>query len=257
MADWQDDDVVATQYEGPENLAARAVLYARFSTSEQSLHEWLFDQFDLPDDASVLSLGAGHGAFWAENADRVPADWDVTVTDASQGMVMDAMETLEEFDREFNFDVVDVRDIPYPEDSFDAVTAHHVLYHLDEADREEAYEEIRRVLAPGGELYASTSGEDHLAELYDVASRYDDIESALPFTLESGGDELREQFDDVERRRFDDALRVTDPEPLVAYLLSLPDFDERHARDLEQEFRERIGDDAFEITTDAGLFVAR
>jgi SAM-dependent methyltransferase len=257
MADWQDDDVVATQYEGPENLAARAVLYARFATSDQSLHEWLFDQFDLPEDASVLSLGAGHGAFWAENADRVPPGWDVTVTDASQGMMMDAMETLEEFDREFNFDVVDARDIPYPEDSFDAVTAHHVLYHLDEADREQAYEAVRRVLAPGGELYASTSGEDHLAELYDVASDYDDVESDLSFTLESGGEELREQFDDVERHRFDDSLRVTDPEPLVAYLLSLPDFDGTHAQALEQEFRDRIGDDAFEITTDAGLFVAR
>jgi SAM-dependent methyltransferase len=257
MADWQDDDVVATQYEGPENLAARAVLYARFSTSDQSLHEWLFDQFDLPEDASVLSLGAGHGAFWAENADRVPAGWDVTVTDTSQGMVMDAMETLEEFDREFNFDVVDARDIPYPEDAFDAVTAHHVLYHLDDADREQAFEEIRRVLAPGGELYASTSGEDHLTELYDVASDYVDVESDLPFTLESGGDELREQFDDVERRRFEDSLRVTDPEPLVAYLLSLPEVDGSHARDLEREFRESIGDDAFEITTDAGVFVAR
>jgi SAM-dependent methyltransferase len=257
MADWQDDDVVATQYEGPENLAARAVLYARFSTSDQSLHEWLFDQFDLPEDASVLSLGAGHGAFWAENADRVPAGWDVTVTDTSQGMVMDAMETLEEFDREFNFDVVDARDIPYPEDAFDAVTAHHVLYHLDDADREQAFEEIRRVLAPGGELYASTSGEDHLTELYDVASDYVDVESDLPFTLESGGDELREQFDDVERRRFEDSLRVTDPEPLVAYLLSLPEVDGSHARDLEREFRERTGDDAFDITTDPGLFVAR
>lgn len=258
MADWQDDDVVAKQYEDPSNLAARAVLYARFSTSEQSLHQWLFDQFDCPEDASVLTLGAGHGAFWAANADRVPADWDVTVTDASQGMVMDAMETLEEFDREFNFDVVDARDIPYPEDSFDAVTAHHVLYHLDDADREQAFEEIRRVLAPGGELYASTSGEAHLTELYDVASDYDDdVESGLSFTLESGGDELREQFDDVERHRFDDSLRVTDPEPLVAYLLSLPDFDDTHARDAEREFRRRIGDDAVEITTDAGLFVAR
>lgn len=257
MADWQDDDVVASQYEDAANLASRAVLYVRYSTTEQSLHEWLFDQFDLPADAAVLSLGAGPGTLWADNLDRIPADWDVTVTDNSSGMVMDAMETLEDADREFNFDVVDARDVPYPDDTFDAVTANHLLYHLDDADREQAFEEIQRVLTVEGELYASTNGNAHLQELYEVGSEYAEVPDDLDFSLENGADELDEYFETVERRDFDDTLRVTEPEPLVAYLLSLPGFDGEHAVEMERRFRDRIGDDALELTTDTGLFVAQ
>ncbi|MDH5020669.1 class I SAM-dependent methyltransferase [Halobacterium rubrum] len=257
MSDWQDDDVVADQYEDAENLGARQVLHTRFSTSERSLHEWLFDQLDLPADASVLSLGAGPATFWATNADRVPDGWDVTVTDAFQGMVMDAMEALEEFPREFNFDVVDARDIPYPDDTFDAVTANHLLYHLDDADREQALAEIRRVLKPGGELHAATNGDDNLAELWAVAADYGDAPNELGFSLQNGGDQLREYFDSVECRRFDTELVVDSPEPLVAYVLSLPGFDPEIGPDVERDFRERFEDGELRVEKDVGVFVAR
>ena len=257
MSDWLDDDALADQYEDASNLAARQVLHARFSTADRSLHEWLFDQIGLPADADVLSLGAGHGLLWATNADRVPDGWDVTVTDASQGMVMDAMEALAESDREFHFDIVDARDIPYPDDSFDAVTAHHVLYHLDDAGREQALAEIRRVLKPGGTLYAATNGESNLAELRGVLSGFGSIPEPGAFSLETGGDQLREQFGGVELRRFEDSLRVTAAAPLVAYALSLPGFHGDDAREMESAFRERFEDGAFEVSKDVGVFVAR
>ena len=257
MSNWQDDDVVAEQYEDPGNLGARQVLHARFSTSEQSLHEWLFDQFDLPDEASVLAIGAGHGTLWSANADRIPAGWDVTVTDASQGMVMSAMEALEDAPRDVTFDAVDARDVPYPDDTFDAVTAHHVLYHLDDADREHALAEIRRVLKPGGALYAATNGPENLAELWDVAGEFAEFPDELPFSLANGGDQLQEQFDHVECRRFDTDLVVDAPEPLVGYVLSLPGVDPAIGPDLERAFRERMEDGELRVEKDVGVFVAR
>jgi ubiquinone/menaquinone biosynthesis C-methylase UbiE len=256
MDDWQDDDALAEQYADASNLAARQVLHARFSTAEQSLHEWLFDQFDLPADASVLSLGAGHGALWAANDDRIPDGWDVTVTDASSGMMMDAMESLEECSHDFNFDAVDASDIPYPDDSFDAVTAHHVLYHLDDADRDRALAEIRRVLTPSGTFYASTNGEENLTEVFDVVDEFGDHPDELSFSLENGGAQLREHFADVDRRRFDDALHVKAHEPLVAYVLSLPGFEDDVTFDLADRFRELVGEDGLRVTRDVGVFVA-
>jgi len=256
MDDWQDDDALAAQYADASNLAARQVLRARFSTAERSVHEWLFDQFDLPADAAVLSLGAGHGGLWTANADRIPAGWAVTVTDNTAGMVMDAMEALEEVDREFDFDSVDARDIPYPEDTFDAVTAHFVLSHLTDADREQALAEIRRVLKSEGELYAATTGTDDLAALYDAAAPFGSRPADGAFALENGADQLREQFGAVERRDFEHALTITEPEPAVAYLHSLPGFDGDDAFALADALRERIGEDAFEVERSVGVFVA-
>ncbi|NIB99053.1 class I SAM-dependent methyltransferase [Halobacterium sp. R2-5] len=256
MDAWQDDDALADQYADASNLAARQVLHARFSTAEKSVHEWLFDQFDLPENATVLSLGAGHGALWTANADRIPAGWDVTVTDNYPGMVMDAMEALEDVDREFDFDAVDAREIPYPEDTFDAVTAHFVLSHLTDADREQALREIRRVLKADGTLYAAANGEADLREVFDVAESYGTLPDASGFTLENGAAQLREAFSDVERRDVEHTLRITKPEPVVAYLLSLPGFEGADAFALEDAFRERTGDDAFEVDRVAGAFVA-
>src|SRR3712207_7214019 len=40
-------------------------------------------------------------------------------------------------------------------------------------DRPEAYAEIRRVLRPGGQLYAATVGQQHLREIKALARRFD------------------------------------------------------------------------------------
>ncbi len=256
MDAWQDDDALADQYADASNLAARQVLHARFSAAEQSPHEWLFNQFDLPTDATVLALGSGHGALWTANADRIPAGWDVTVTDNSSGMMLDAMEALADVEREFDFDAVDARDVPYPDDTFDAVTAHFVLSHLTDADRERALSEIRRVLKDDGTLYAATTGTDDLAAVFDAVAEFGSRPADDGFALENGADQLRERFASVDRRDFADELRITKPEPLVAYLLSLPGFDGADAFALEGVFRERIGDSAFEVDRVVGAFVA-
>jgi SAM-dependent methyltransferase len=253
MTDWQDDGVLVDQYEDASNLAARQVLAARFSTSDRSRFEWLFDQFDCPADADVLAVGAGHGALWTANADRIPDGWDVTVTDAFQGMVMDAMDALDG-DADVTFDVVDAREVPYPDNSFDAVTAHRVLSHLNDADLDTALEELERVLRPGGTLYAATTGDDHLADLWDAAAEFGDPPEPS-FSLDDG-DRLREHFETVECREFAEELVVDSPEPLVAYVLSLPGFDPADGLELERAFRYRMDDGELRLGADLGVFVA-
>jgi len=248
MTDWLEDDALADQYEDSSNLAARQVVHARFSTAEQSRHEWLFDQFDLPADADVLSLGAGQGVLWATNADRIPAGWDVTVTDAFQGMVFDAMETLEEVDREFHFDVVDACDIPYPEDSFDAVTANHVLSPTSTTPTGRP-----RSPRPGAscDLAASVTRRRTAKRISGNCSASPASSGSCRTRWRSPGERRRPVSRGVRRRGTASLRRRTQghcPEPLVAYALSLPGYEPSDAHELGRAFRERVGDDAMRVT---------
>lgn len=256
MTDYlEDPNALTEQYADASNLNVRIALHERYSTAEREFWPWVFDQFDLPDDARVLSLGCGPGNLWKANAERVPDDWNVAVTDFSPGMVTEADENLADCQNGFGFAVADAATIPFAEETFDAVTANHMLYHVP--DRERAFREIRRVLNASGTLYATTNGERNNRELRDVMGAFVDepLTRGDAFQLENGGEQLREFFDSVERRRFEDALRVTDVEPLVAYALSCEEFAGVSA--LREAFEREFEEGVFHVEKDVGMFVAR
>jgi len=87
-----------------------------------------------PDSAHVLEVGTGSGALWQENADRIPPDWKVTLTDLSPGMLADAETALSPL-RPFTFRQADAQDLSLPDASFDAVLANHMLYHVPDRPR--------------------------------------------------------------------------------------------------------------------------
>lgn len=119
------------------NLSARARLYERFGQGGVVWNRWVFDQLVLPDTARVLELGCGPGALWVRNRDRIPPRWHVTLSDLSDGMIEEAQSNLRELGPSFNFDVLDAQELAYESDSFDAVIANHMLYHVD--NREKAF----------------------------------------------------------------------------------------------------------------------
>ena len=86
MAVQQDD--VRRQYHDDSNLNARSALHERFSTNPYGWHRWVFDHLTtLPVQMCILELGCGPGYLWDANRDRIPAGWDLTLTDFSAGMV--------------------------------------------------------------------------------------------------------------------------------------------------------------------------
>jgi SAM-dependent methyltransferase len=110
-------------------------------------------------------------------------------------------------------------DIPFGDGSFDIVIANHVLHHVPTIPR--AVEEIRRVLAPGGTLYASTNGLDHLQELFALAPNRTNSRSVMEnFSLENGAGLLGAAFGRVELRTFADGLDIAEPQAVVDYLAS-------------------------------------
>ncbi|HST88514.1 MAG TPA: class I SAM-dependent methyltransferase, partial [Ktedonobacterales bacterium] len=203
---------------------------------------------------------------WRANMDRVPAGWEVTLSDFSAGMLDEARASLAESGRAFHFAEVDAQAIPYADASFDGVVANHMLYHVPDRDR--ALGEMRRVLKPGGTFFAATNGERHLVEFEELLRRAETPEGwwrlpavTMDFSLENGRAQLARHFADVEMRPYEDALEVTEAEPLVAYVLSTSSAarmtEERIARFRQVVAAEIAARGAVHISKETGLFVAR
>jgi len=249
------------QYKDSSNLNARIQLHELFSTNKQGVHSWLFGHYDLSPQARVLELGCGPATLWVKNLGRIPEGWDITLSDFSPGMLEDARRDLGEYQHRFKFEVVDAQSIPFDDESFDAVIANFMLYHVP--DRPKAFAEIYRVLKPGGRFYAATLGKDHLRELDDMVSTLTGSErrmggsAVLGFLLENGAEQMAPWFPDVKLHRYGDGLVITEAEPLIAYIRSMSVAFDLDSDNLATFVRQELArDGAIHVTKDSGMFEA-
>lgn len=254
------------QYRDAGNLDARISLHDAYSTSPQPYHEWLFGFLDLPPAARILEVGCGTGVFWTRNAARVSPDWQLTLTDLSAGMVERAREAFAEAGLTAEFAELDVEQAPYPwpNESFDAVVAHNMLYHVN--DRRTALSELQRVLTSGGRLYAATNGSAHLREIRDLERRFNlpsvfgATASAQNFGLQNGAVQLEPYFREIVCHRHDNALLVPDAALVVDHVRSKlpePDAVTEQLIALHMYLQHQIAlDGPLRITKASGLFVA-
>lgn len=216
--------MLVEQYRTAANLNARIEVHRRLSVNPYGWTRWLFDRIAAAGPL-VLELGCGSANVWRENLARVPAGWQVILTDRSAGMIAAAQRGLGPAADRFRFAVADAQEIPCGDGSVHTVIANHMLYHVADLDR--ALQEIRRVLRPGGRLFCSTIGRGHMRELSMWSQQFgltafgeSNAQMAERFGLETGADRLARWFTAVTLHRYADALAVTAAEPLIAYLLS-------------------------------------
>lgn len=258
-------DDLANQYKDSSNLNARSAIY-RFSVGDGWGPQVGFERMlqIIPSDAHVLEIGCGPGSIWAKNLDRVPRGWRVVLTDLMSGMVAEATAALAN-DPRFTVRQMDAQKLEFADASFDAVVANHMLYHVE--DRPRALAEIRRVLRPGGTLFAATNSESHLAAIRALLDEFLGADSPIkpgemPFSLENGEAQLRPFFRDVtiDQRRAE--LRVTDADAVVQYVLSCGNARQSVQGERLIELRQRVQGEidahgAFIDETRAGMFVGR
>jgi ubiquinone/menaquinone biosynthesis C-methylase UbiE len=253
--------LIKKQYQNPSHLNTRRNLQERFSTNRYGWWRWIFDHFNFPPNCKILELGSGLGLLWLENEKRIPKSWDITLTDFSTPMLDKTKQDLSKIKHNFKFKIVDIQDIPYSDEEFDAVIANHMLYLVP--DIEKAIAEAARVTKPGGIIIASTNGSSYMKELEDLLEK-----SNLPvhrgynkytFSLDNGKAFLVKYFSKVEVFRYEDALLVTEAEPLVAHILSTNEgLNEKQIKEVNSYFKQYfVEHQKLLITKDIGLFIAQ
>jgi ubiquinone/menaquinone biosynthesis C-methylase UbiE len=177
----EDPGVVKSEYGDARRLEARMAVHARAADAA-------LDAVAECRPGAVLDVGAGTGAFACRIAATTGAA--VRAVDSSPAMVRLA--------RAAGVDAVlaDAGSLPFPDGSFDCVTANWMLYHV--TDRDRALAEMARVLRPGGRLVAATFSQQNLAELWDRLA--DSTPRSHGFTAENGAAQLRRRFDRVKER---------------------------------------------------------
>ena len=218
-----DAEAVRTQYSTSNGLNTRIAFHDMYSTNKYGYGNWILSYYEISEGATVLELGCGTANIWVGHDDLIAKCELLTLTDMSEGMLSTARENIGER-KNVAYALADIQDIPFEDDSFDAVIANSMLYHVPNIEC--GIREVRRVLRNEGVFYCATYGEnnftDVLADWFEL-----DGESFRPnhnFTMQNGEQKLKEAFTNVEANFYEDSLHITNIDDLTDYLRSLVSF---------------------------------
>jgi SAM-dependent methyltransferase len=255
---------VARQYATSDRLAARGRLHRKYTVAETPWFQWVAARLPLADGDRVLDAGCGPGWFWEAAAPALPERLALTLADLSPGMVAEATARCRPL-RRWSVEgvVADVQALPFPDASFDAVVAMHMLYHVP--DQAMAIAEMHRVLKPGGTLAVTTNGAGNLQQLYALTTVLgsDPVDpSGTAFSFDRAADLLNAHFGNLRRDIHPGHLRITDAEDVFLALTSYPPGDAADEPTLAA-FRSAIADafraggDALVADRQVALFLSR
>jgi ubiquinone/menaquinone biosynthesis C-methylase UbiE len=125
-----------------------APIYKRAMKADQRIYGFMYERIpEMIRDREVLELATGPGLLANHVA---PAAKRMVATDYSDGMIAEARKG--DCPSNLSFEVADAMNLPYPDDSFDAVIIANALHIVPDPGK--VVREIDRVLRPGGILIA-------------------------------------------------------------------------------------------------------
>lgn len=257
------ENSLKTQYRNSTNISARIRLHRLFSSNKQGWFPWIYEQCQITEGMKILELGCGNGRLWIENKAKLPADCEIILSDISEGMIRDVRREQSLQDDRFSFAAFDCHAIPYEDASFDLVIANHVLFYCKDVDR--VCSEVGRVLKPGGRFVCGTYGVAHMQEVSRLVTQFDDRITLSGenlyehFGKENGAQALAPYFAEVDWQQYEDALIVTQAEPLIEYVLSCHGNQNQYILEKYNKFRKYVEGqirNGYTITKDAGIFIS-
>lgn len=257
------ENSLKAQYRNSTNISARIRLHRLFSSNKQGWFPWIYEQCQITEGMKILELGCGNGRLWIENKAKLPADCEIILSDISEGMIRDVRREQSLQDDRFSFAAFDCHAIPYEDSSFDLVIANHVLFYCKDVDR--VCSEVGRVLKPGGRFVCGTYGVAHMQEVSRLVTQFDDRITLSGenlyehFGKENGAQALAPYFAEVDWQQYEDALIVTQAEPLIEYVLSCHGNQNQYILEKYNKFRKFVEGqirNGYTITKDAGIFIS-
>ncbi|MEF2277774.1 methyltransferase domain-containing protein [Deinococcus sp. YIM 134068] len=215
---------VAAQYATDRNLRVRIETHEQYTVGPR-LEPEVDRLLSLRGDEALLDVGTGPGNF----PGRLRAEGHrgrLVGVDLSPGMVERAASTYPGVE----FVEASADALPFPNGTFDLLTARHMLYHVPDVSA--ALAEFMRVLRPGGRFLAVTNATGYMGELWEAVAEVVPEQPALAGLLESragsavfseqnGEPLVRGAFGNVEVGLLENALVFPTPEPVLAYLGSM------------------------------------
>ena len=257
------ENSLKAQYRNSTNISARIRLHRLFSSNKQGWFPWIYEQCQITEGMKILELGCGNGRLWIETKAKLPADCEIILSDISEGMIRDVRREQSLQDDRFSFAAFDCHAIPYEDASFDLVIANHVLFYCKDVDR--VCSEVGRVLKPGGRFVCGTYGVAHMQEVSRLVIQFDDRITLSGenlyehFGKENGAQALAPYFAEVDWQQYEDALIVTQAEPLIEYVLSCHGNQNQYILEKYNKFRKYVEGqirNGYTITKDAGIFIS-
>ena len=256
------ENSLKAQYRNSTNISARIRLHRLFSSNKHGWFPWIYEQCHITEGMKILELGCGNGRLWIENKAKLPADCEIILSDISEGMIRDVRREQSLQDDRFSFAAFDCHAIPYEDASFDLVIANHVLFYCKDVDR--VCSEVGRVLKPGGRFVCGTYGVAHMQEVSRLVTQFDDRITLSGenlyehFGKENGAQALAPYFAEVDWQQYEDALIVTQAEPLIEYVLSCHGNQNQYILEKYNKFRKYVEGqirNGYTITKDAVIFI--
>ena len=219
----QKKEALNTQYKDSTGSEIRRLFHKKYSTNKTDYDSWILENIPFCKEQHVLDIGCGNGKLWDKGKNWLEDLDELVLADNSEGMISEISSRFQGY-ASVKCMLADICGLPFPAEKFDIVIANSMLYHVEKL--ENAIAEVFRVLKPEGTFIATTFSKYGLNSyindaMIEMGLLPPSQKTSVNFSLEDGEKYLRDVFCDVELRRYEDFLEVSEAEDLVEYIFSM------------------------------------